>query len=183
MEADDYCLGLLQLENCLNFLVPLCVVSLITDAVKNVELDQVHTTADEKGKRFVRVETDRGGGAGNKRFQIRERTNLGRDRQRSPNRNLGPHQKRNASLEGLGHSDAAVGSHAGERRTAGGDCHLTAQLLDWADAIKVRRSLQRAQIKRRGELAIHNRLALSADEAKVVSQSLDVDGLIGLRRK
>src|SRR4029077_18097912 len=52
--------------------------------------------------------------------------------------------------------------------------YLSAQLLDRTDSIKMRTVRQRAQIERRGELAIHDGLTLRADEVEVVPPSANM---------
>src|ERR1043166_2292168 len=113
-----------------------------------------------------------GGGARHERLEVGERAHVGWNRHRPPGRHLGPDEERHTRVEAFGYPHGAIRPDPGKRGPAVGDRHLAAQLLDRTDSGKGRRLRERAQIERRGELAVHDGLALRADEAKVVARSL-----------
>jgi hypothetical protein len=84
-----------------------------------------------------------------------------------------PDKEWNTRLEAFGDFDRSVRCNPSKRCSAIRDRYLTPKLLDGTDTIKMLATRQGLQIKRRRELTVHNRFALSTDEPHVISGTLD----------
>jgi hypothetical protein len=128
---------------------------------------------DQERQRLVGIETRGRGSLRNKALEVLVGTDLRRDRPLDPARHFGPDEKWYANGETLGHIHCPVLCHVRQSGPAIGDRNFAAQLFDRAEAIEVRPICERRQIECGGKLAVHDRLALRADEPEVVTGSAD----------
>src|SRR5208282_2903738 len=179
VKADNGGFDVYQLEFNLDLLMLLHIMRRVADPVENMEFDQILVAGDQERQRLFGIEAGSLGGLRNKALEVLERTDFGRDRDQGPARHFGPYEKRHPGIKALGHVHGPVRRDARQRGSAIRDRHFAAQLLDWAEAIEVWTARKGLQVERRSELAVHDRLALRADEPELVTQSLDRCGGIG----
>src|ERR1700722_18673787 len=179
VKADNGGFNFFQLEGDLNLLMHSHVVWSIPDAIYDMKFDEILASVDQEGHPLFGIQTGSGGRFWNEVLKLLERTDVRRNRNLTPPRNLGPDKKRHARFEALGHLDRAVGGNPCQRRSAIRNRHLAPKLLDGTDTIEMLPARQGVQVQNRGEPAIHDCLALTADEPKIVSGSLDSDRTVG----
>ena len=111
MKTDNRRIHVFQIEGRLNFLVLLHAVRRIADAIEHMEFNQRLAPTQHEREGRLRIEAGRFRGARDERFQIREGTNVSRDRQVAPSRYFGPDQERRPAIITLGDLDNPCGIH------------------------------------------------------------------------
>ena len=181
VKTDNAGFNFFQLEGDLRSLMHRHVVWSIPNPIYDMKFDEILASIDQERHRLFGIQTGSGGRFWNEVLKLIERTDVRRNLNLTPPRNLGPDKKWYAGFEGLGHLDRAVGSNPRQRRSGYPNRHLAPKLLDGTDTIEMLPARQGVQVQNRCEACHHYCLALTADEPKIISGSLDSDRAVGSR--